>query len=613
MSTQKAGTGEPSTRARFLARLEPFTGLSPEELEHVADEIIERDLSAGEIVFVENGPPGSELYVVHSGIVELAHKEAVVAILTSGEVFGYPTILTGLAPEFTARAREEGRLYCIPIGVAVDILSRPDGVRFVAGNLRERLIQSARTMRALPDVRTRPVTSLVRSDPLFCEPDTPIHDAAQMLMDAGRSAILIRTRDGLGILTDVDLRDKVVVGGVPTDAPVARIMTSPVHTIGAEVLAPEASIAMMVSGVNHLPVLDADGNVVGILSASNLMALDARSPFALRRSLSLASDVDGVVAAAADIPDLFADLLEANLEAPALTRILTVLHDTITARLIELAIDGHGEPPVPFAWLAFGSAARTELTLASDQDNGLAYADTDDPSVDEYFRLVAVDVNAGLARCGFVADPHGVLARTAQWRMSLSRWKMVFSYCLDGKDLDRLARASVAFDYRQIAGELYIDKVLTDIMREAPSHPRFMRGLHQLGFNIPSPLGFRGRLVGSIDIKKNGLVRMQNLARYWAFSHGITAQSTLERLVAVAEIEGRDPMNESDRSLREAYTSMLRLQLRHHANAIRNGRQPDNIIDTSTLRPLDHANLQEALRLVAAEQKRFPFLPLPRL
>ena len=82
-----------------------------------------------------------------------------------------------------------------------------------------------------------------------------------------------------------------------------------------------------------------------------------------------------------------------------------------------------------------------------------------------------------------------------------------------------------------------------------------------------------------------------------------------KRLIAVAEIEGRDPMNEDDRSLREAFTSMLHLQLRHHANAIRNGRPLDNVIDTSTLRPLDHANLQEALRLVAAEQKRFPFLP----
>ena len=67
------------------------------------------------------------------------------------------------------------------------------------------------------------------------------------------------------------------------------------HTIGADVLAPEASIAMMAAGVNHLPVLDGDGEVVGILSASSLMTLEARSPFALRRAIMAARSEEEVV------------------------------------------------------------------------------------------------------------------------------------------------------------------------------------------------------------------------------------------------------------------------------------------------------------------------------
>ena len=600
-------------RVRFLSRFEPFQGLKRDDLERAAASIEERHVAAGETVLIEGGLPGTQLYVVREGTFALLHKEVMVATVTSGEVFGHPTLLTGLAPEFTTRARHDSTLYCIPRDMAMEILSRPEGVQWVAGSLRERLIQAARTMQALPDVRTQPVTSVVRSVPLFCAPDTSIHDAAEMMIAEKRSAMLVQTRGGLGIVTDVDLRDKVVVGGVSRDAPVTTIMTTPVHTVGAEVLAQEASIAMMTAGVNHMPVLDADGAVVGILSASSLMTLDTRSPFALRRSLQQARSEDELVQAADDVPKLFVDLLDANLEAPALTRVLTVLSDAMTARLLELAFERHGESPVAYAWLAFGSCARSELTLASDQDNGFAYDDTDDPGASEYFRTVARDVNEGLRRCGFALDPHGVLAMTEQWCLSLSQWKEVFSYCLEGRDLERLARATVAFDYRQVTGELYVDKALTDIMREAPAHPRFLRGLHQLGFKIPSPLGFRGRLAGWLDIKKSGLIPLQNLARYWAFSRGITAGTTLERLVAVAEVEGRDPMSEADRSLREAYTSMTHLQLRHHVNAIRGGRPLDNVIDTATLRPLDHANLQEALRLVAAEQKRFPFLPLPRL
>ena len=171
-------------------------------------------------------------------------------------------------------------------------------------------------------------------------------------------------------MTDVDLREKVVAGGVSRDAPVSAIMSAPVHTIGADTLAAEASIAMLTYGVNHLPVLGDDGTVVGIVSAGDLMSLEARSPFALRRALQRARDEDELVAAASDIPKLFVDLLDARVDAPVLCRVLTVLHDSLTARLLELAFGRHGAPPVDYAWLVFGSAARNELTLASDQTTG---------------------------------------------------------------------------------------------------------------------------------------------------------------------------------------------------------------------------------------------------
>jgi len=146
--------------------------------------------------------------------------------------------------------------------------------------------------------------------------------------------------------------------------------------------------------------------------------------------------------AAADVPHLFVDLLDAHLDAAALMRVLTVLSDAMTARLLELAIARYGRPPVPFAWLAFGSGARSELTMASDQDNGLAYADTDDPAVDEFFRLVAEDRQRGA--CGAAAlrsTPTACWRAYREWRMSLSAWKGGVRRLLEGRDLERLRPA----------------------------------------------------------------------------------------------------------------------------------------------------------------------------
>jgi CBS domain-containing protein len=611
--TSVADPARVADRVKFLSRVSPFESLSDDELRDLADSVRERAVAAGEAILVEGGPPGEELYVVRMGALELIHKDAYVAILPAGEIVGHPTLLTGLAPEFTVRAREDSLVYCFPREAAMALLTHPAGVTWMAANARERLLQAAGTMRALPDVRTLPVTSVTRSKPLFCDPETTAQEAAEAMIAEKRSAILVRGPGGTGIqgiVTDVDLRNKVVVGHVSRHAPVTEIMSAPVHTIGAEVLAPEASIAMMASGVNHMPVLGADGEVVGILSASSLMTLESRSPFALRREIMAARTEEDVIKAAADIPQLFLDLMSSHMEGPSVTRVLTVLHDSLTARFIQLTIDRLGEPPVPFAWLAFGSAARSELTLASDQDNGLAYEDTDDPAVADYFRQLALSVNTGLERSGLPCDPHGVLAKHKEWRMPLSRWKAVFEDCLYGKDLDRLARASVAFDYRQITGELYVDKVLTDVIREVPDHRGFLSGLVKLGTKVRPPLSFRGRLEGAIDIKKNGLVPIQNLARYYAFASGITIASTLERLIAVRDVVGETV--ESERVLREAFAGMQHLQLRHHANRMRNGRPLDNIIETWTLPPLTRASLQEALREVVSAQKRFKPVEQPR-
>jgi CBS domain-containing protein len=591
-------------RMKFLARYEPFKELEHDDLAPIASSVVERFTPAGEKVLIQNGPPGAYLYVVRDGSLELVHDEEVVDILSSGQLFGYPTLLTGQSPEFTIRARRDSFLYCIPQPTALRLLSQPAGVTFVARSLHDRLIQAARSIRTLPDARARSVGSLIRRDPVFCAPDTPIRDAARLMADEHLSALLVRTRGGLGIVTDVDLRDKVVAAGASRDAPVSSVMSTPVTTVRSDALAPEAGIAMMEAGVNHLPVVDPLGHVVGVVSAGSLMALDALSPFTLRRSIQSAPSEDHLFALASDLPSVFVDLFDARVDASALTRIVTLMSDTMTSRLLELAFQRHGAPPTAFAWLALGSAARSELTLASDQDNGLAYADTDHPGVDDYFRRVAEEVNNGLRRCGFKTDSHGVLARSKEWRMPLSEWCRVFTNCLAGQDVYRVVRASIAFDFRQVAGDLAIVTPLTEIMRTAPENWRFLNSLASLGMRTHSPLGFRQRLADRVDIKRSGLLPIQNMARYHALANRIVVSGTLERLLAVEELGLHT--SEPERSLREAFSSLAHVQLHHHAEAVRAGRSLDNIVDTKTLRPLTRVGLQEALRVVASARRRLP-------
>ena len=275
-------------RARFLSRYPPFENLDKATLERVAGAIVEHVAREGEAVLVENGASGRFLYVVRDGTMELEHKGHVIDVVTQGQVFGHPTLITGLEPEFTVRAREDTALYCIPRGVALEFLGRTGGVTFVAETLRGRLIRAADTMRSMPDVRSVPVTSLIRRGPVFCDSATTVREAAKLMSDEVVTALLIRSRKGLGIVTDADLRKKVLADGLPTETPVSAVMTTPVKAVSAQMLAPEASIEMLQAGVNHLAVVDAEGSVLGVVSAGSLMNLDAISPFALRWTISTA-------------------------------------------------------------------------------------------------------------------------------------------------------------------------------------------------------------------------------------------------------------------------------------------------------------------------------------
>ena len=212
----------------------------------------------------------------------------------------------------------------------------------------------------------------------------------------------------------------MTAGDSGLDAPVRTVARTPVPTVPAAQLAVEAAVDMVAAGAEHLAVTDA-GGVCGILSATDLLGLDARSPIALRHMILGAPDEDALVRATDELPRLFLPLVRAGVPARELGRALSLQHDTIVARLVDFSIWRAGPAPLAWAWLDLGSAARREFTLASDQDNALAYANPEpgeEEAVDGYFERLGSDVNDGLARCGIGVDNNGVLAGKRLWRMS---------------------------------------------------------------------------------------------------------------------------------------------------------------------------------------------------
>jgi CBS domain-containing protein len=592
--------------ASFLAAHPPFTGLGPEQLESIASTVELRTFADGETVLVEDGTPASVFYVIATGSVELVHEEEVIDILAPGEAFGHPSLLTGLAPAFTVRAHEPTTCYVLGRDAALAALGRPAGVDFVAQSMRERLTRTGQTVHALPELGTVRIPELISRPALFCEHTTTIRAAAESMTEHGASAILLREGERLCVVTDADLRAHVVGGDVGREAAVSLIARDAVR-VGPERLAVDAVVDMLESGVDHLVVEDRRGEVLGIVSATDLMGFETWSPFALRHAALRAHDEDELVRVSAGLRRLFLALLGAGLPPVDIGRVLTLQLDSLRLRLIDFAIARHGPAPTAWAWLVLGSAARGEFTLGSDQENALAYADVgEDSGVDAYFERFAQDVNSGLERCGFQPDLNGVLARNRRWRMSESAWIKVFRDCLIEPDNSHLIRATVSFDFRHASGGLEVVPPLSAVIREAPEHPGFLRQLARTSVDPKPPLRFTGSFAvdheGKLDIKRRGIIPIVNLARFHAIAAGVTISATVDRLEAAAESGALSP-DVAD-GVKEALGIVARVRLQHHADQIAAGEAVNNMVDPEKLPPVSRRELREAFRVVAAAQKR---------
>jgi CBS domain-containing protein len=606
-------------RAAFLARYTPFDALNPGELGAVAAVAEERHYAPGALILLEDGAPAQQLFVVLEGFVELVHDGEVVDVLGAGETFGEPSLLSGLAPTFTVRARDDTVCLVIPREHALTLFTRPAGAAHLATVFRHRLVQTGYVVHALPELGTIRVAELITRPPLFCEGSITIRRAAQLMTEDQSSSILVRDGENLSILTDAVLRARVVAGEVSAENPVSRVVL-PAVQVGPERIAVDAVVEMLDRGTDHIAVVDASRQVLGVLSASDLAGLETRSPFALRHAILSAHDEVELATAAQGMRGLFLALLDAGIAPLDIGRVLALQVDSVTTRLIELSIARNGPAPAAWAWLVLGSTARREFTLGSDIENALAYddGDGDGAGADAYFARLGEDVSRGLERCGLSLDPNDVVAGNGLWRMSAARWVETFRACLESPDRSHLIRANVAFDFRQVAGGLDVAPPLVAVLRDARNHPDFVRRLARSATDFKPPLGFRGSLVSStttngnargVDVKKGGVIPIANMARFLALSAGVTVSSTISRLAAVHEAGALD--DDTAAALDEAFEILMRVRLEHHAVQLETGGEPDNVVDPSTLPPLARAQLRDAFRAIAAAQKKLSvYVPL---
>ena len=458
-------------------------------------------------------------------------------------------------------------------------------------------------------LRTR-VRDLVGREPVAVGTTASVRDAAQVMSQRGVSSVLVMDGERLaGILTDRDLRTRVLAAGADPGALVAEVMTTDPVTGAVDSLAFEVLLEMVGRNIHHLPIVDAAGHPVGVVTTTDLLRLEQANPVYLAGDIAKQRDVDGVARVANRLPEVVQALVEQDASADDIGRIVTAVGDAVERRVIALAEVDLGRPPVPYCWVALGSRARLEQALAADQDTAIVIDDAMQTRDAAWFEALAARVTADLVECGYPRCPGDVMATNPRWRQPLAGWRREFSSWLHEPVPDAVLGASIFFDMRPVHGDAALFASLQrHVLTASPASTVFLAHLARQAIANEPPLGFfRGFVLekagdhrDTLDIKRGGIGAVVELARAHALSLGSPAVNTQARIQAARDAGILGDARADD--LRDAFEFISYVRLRHQAAQVRRGAAVDSFVSPDELSGFDKRHLREAFAIVRGAQ-----------
>jgi len=605
----------------FLRQHAPFAQMEARHLTWLAERATLNYFAHGtRLLGAADGAPGV-YYVIQRGAVSSAPAGATppdaahAAALHAGESFPLGALVEGrpVVNDYVA----QGDTFCYEFDKAVfDKLMAASApfAGFCTRRIAHLLQESRRQARTLAHEEahaqhgmTSLLSALLRRTPVTCPAQAPLRQALAVMRDR-RIGSIVAVDDAarpVGILTERDVLDRIVLAEQSLDQPLASVMTPDPHSIDENASAFDAALLMARHTIRHLPVTRG-GVLVGVVSERDLFSLQRTGMREVGRAINQAVDADALAAAAANVRALAGNLLAQGMAVEQLTQLIVALNDRLVERAIGMCAQAAGSAATEVCWIALGSEGRMEQTISTDQDNGLIFTPrpgtTTDASRDRLLGF-ARQVNELLAQLGFPLCQGGIMAGNPKWCLCAAEWQERFSDWLRNPTPAALLNAAIFFDFRPLHGNTALAHSLrTWLSAEAAGRPAFMRMLAANALNNNPPLNIFGELAGSgaVDLKGQGARPFIDAARVLALANGIAATHTTQRLRLAALHHGSAREMEA---MIESFQFIQTLRLARQFESLEDG-GPPNQIEIATLNELDRRILKESFRQARKLQSR---------
>lgn len=601
----------------YLHKSLPLTELSDDCLDEMAQGAEVRPVPEGQM-FLKAGEVNQEVFLIRSGGVDvLTESGELYGRFGSGDWVGYRSVMRGGQISMSVRAIEDTVLYAIPGDLFLKLLERFERVsQYFSERKPERLRSAIQDIRgsgnyAMVAMHIRDLMKL----PMLVDQQESIQQVARQMNDFNAQTAMVSDSEGLlrGIVTDVDFRKRVVAEGRSIELPVSQIMTPNPVTLSSWDQASEALLLMARLNIRHVPVVD-NNEVVGVVSATDLLRSQSHSAVYLVGDVFAAHTVERLAELSKSLPQVMVGLVNQSLPAYDIGHAITSVGQAIARRLLVLAEEKFGPPPVPYAFVVAGSMARREQTAHSDQDNCMILSDEYHAEEHgEYFLNVAKFVSDGLDACGYIYCPGDVMATSDKWRQPLAVWREYFTTWIESPQPKALMYSSIFFDLRCLHGDEKLLKTLQEgVLSKTRVQTLFQAFMAGNALSYKPPLGFfRGFVLDrdsknaeaekGIDLKKRGVVPIIDMVRVYALAGGLSVINTWDRLDALKESGVLSAATVDD--LRDAFEFISMVRLQHQARQVEKGQAPNNYMPPEELSALERRHLKDAFAVVAGMQE----------
>ena len=613
-----------------LSRVPPFAQMDAQALDFFLTRSEQRYYAPDEVITTPDDGPVRELFFIRSGAVvgERGSGDARTSAFEyeRGDLFPVSAAVAQRAVTARYKAVQDTFVLVLPVAAMRDLSARSAPFAdFLNRRIQKFLELSRRELQVAYSSQTlaeqsleTPLGTLATRAPVACRPDTPLREALSTMHARRIGSVLVTDEAGrpLGILTRYDVLGRVLLAGVPLDAPMSQVMVQPVRSLTTEHTAQDAALLMSRHGIRHVPVTR-DGVAVGIVSERDLFAMQRLSLKQVSTGIRAAQDVESLRLTALEIRRFAHNLLSQGVQARQLTALISHLNDVLTERLLQVLAAQHGVEPSRICWLALGSEGRSEQTIATDQDNALILPDDATPAFAEQVRLFARAVNLALDQCGYPLCKGGIMAGEQGGAVTLREWRERFAAWIDHGAPQDLLNASIYFDFRCLAGDASLAEALrSEVVEAARRTPRFLKQMALNALQHGAPLNWLGSIdtddQGTVDLKLQGTAIFVDAARLYALAHGLSATGTRERLEAVGRLLGLPESEFGGWVGGFEFLQMLRLRVQLEAGPSRQRGQGatapaadnPNCMEVARLNDIDRRILKESLRVARSLQQR---------